>query len=82
MTESSPCHDFQLQLADLVASHEAATHPHLLSCPRCQALLADLESIAEAARLLLAPVEPPDALWSQIETAIERDHLPPEKLSR
>jgi hypothetical protein len=45
----------------------------LQNCLRCRALIADLESIAEAARELLAAVEPPDKLWEQIESALKNE---------
>jgi hypothetical protein len=62
------CVDFQAQLPDLIASGEdAAAHPHVQGCARCSALLADLRTIAEAARQL------PDEVWEQIESAIKRE---------
>jgi predicted anti-sigma-YlaC factor YlaD len=66
------CEVFQSQLADLIGSGEdISNHPHLKSCPRCRALLDDLQTIAEAARQLL-PAEPPeDNLWERIESAIQ-----------
>lgn len=68
------CAEFQDQLPDLIATGvNLSAHPHLLACPRCRALLKDLETIAEAARQLLSPVEPPDKLWDQIESAIRLD---------
>lgn len=68
------CEEFQAQLADLIGSGEDLTqHPHLKQCSRCRALLADLQTIAEAARQLL-PVEPPeDNLWERIESAIQEE---------
>lgn len=69
------CEEFQSQLADLIGSGEDVTnHPHLKSCPTCRALLADLQTIAEAARQLL-PIEeqPKDDLWSRIESAIKEE---------
>jgi hypothetical protein len=42
----------------------------LKSCALCRALLADLETIAEAARQLFPIEEPPDKLWKQIESVI------------
>jgi hypothetical protein len=66
------CAQFQAQLPDLIGSGEnIAIHPHILSCQRCSTLLADLESIAEAARQLFPIVEPPDELWNHIESAIK-----------
>jgi predicted anti-sigma-YlaC factor YlaD len=68
------CAAFQGQLPELIASGEDVTaHPHLQNCELCRALLADLESIAEAARQLFPIVEPPDELWEQIEFAIKKE---------
>ena len=68
------CAEFQAQLPELIASGaNAADHEHVKSCDLCRALLADLETIAEAARQLFPTVEPPDKLWTQIESAIKND---------
>lgn len=68
------CATFQALLPELIGSGEiAANHPHILGCARCRALLADLETIAEAARQLFPVVEPPDELWDQIESAIKKE---------
>jgi hypothetical protein len=68
------CQDFQAHLADLIGSGEDVTnHPHLQSCATCRALLADLQTIADAAKQLI-PVDPPDEdLWERIELAIKKD---------
>ncbi|HZB87024.1 MAG TPA: hypothetical protein VE291_00030 [Terracidiphilus sp.] len=69
------CHQFQTQLADLIGSGEdVSTHPHLLTCENCRTLLADLLTIANAAKQLL-PIEPPDdeELWERIDLAIKRE---------
>jgi hypothetical protein len=67
------CEQFQAQLPELIGFGEVlANHPHLQQCPRCQALLADLETIAEAARQLLPIVEPPEEVWEHIESAIKK----------
>jgi len=71
------CAEFQAQLPELVSSgRDASAHPHVRSCELCRALLADLETIAEAARQLFPSVEPADTVWKNIETALERgdDH--------
>jgi hypothetical protein len=61
-------------LPELIGSGEnVASHPHFQSCELCRALLADLETIAEAARQLFPIVEPPDELWEQIESAIKNE---------
>jgi len=68
------CAEFQAKLPDLIGSGEdASTHPHLQNCELCRALLADLETIAEAARQLFPGVEPPDEVWEHIESAIKSD---------
>jgi hypothetical protein len=73
------CEQFLAQLAELVGSgEEAAAHPHLVDCARCRALLADLETIAEAARQLFPMVEPPDEVWEHIESAIKKEEGSPE----
>ncbi|MGD1061848.1 MAG: hypothetical protein ABR860_01195 [Terracidiphilus sp.] len=67
------CAEFQAQMADLIGSGEDLTaHPHLKDCADCRALLADLKTIAEAARQLFPSVEPPDEVWEHIESAIKR----------
>lgn len=68
------CAEFQARLPELVgAGEDLAAHPHIQSCDLCRALLADLETIAEAARQLFPSVEPPDELWNQIESAIKSE---------
>ena len=68
------CAEFQAQLPELIgAGEDVAAHPHLQSCELCRALLADLETIAEAARQLFPSVEPPDKVWENIESAIKRE---------
>ena len=68
------CAEFQAQLPELIGSGaDASAHPHIQSCELCRALLADLETIAEAARQLFPIVEPPDELWEQIESAIKSE---------
>jgi hypothetical protein len=77
MTENAnnlTCAEFQAQLPELIGSGDRiAEHPHIKSCELCRALLADLETIAEAARQLFPIVEPPDKLWDQIESAIKKE---------
>ena len=68
------CAEFQAMLPDVIGSGEdASAHPHLKNCELCGALLADLETIAEAARQLFPGVEPPDEVWEHIESAIKGD---------
>ena len=68
------CAEFQAQLPELIGGgHAIADHPHIQSCELCRALLADLETIAEAARQLFPIEEPPDELWEHIESAIKKE---------
>lgn len=48
---------------------------HLLACPRCRALVADLEAIRLAAPQLLEGIEPPATLWARIEAELAREGL-------
>jgi hypothetical protein len=81
MSESAnklPCAEFQAQLPDLISCGEnVADHPHLRSCKLCRALLADLDAIAQAARELFPIVEPADAHWEHIESAIVKEEATP-----
>jgi hypothetical protein len=66
------CAEFQAHLPELIGSGEnVLNHPHMQTCELCRALYAELEVIAQAARDLLATVEPPDDLWENIESAIK-----------
>lgn len=68
------CQEFQAKLADLIGTGEdVSMHPHLRTCETCRALLADLETIAEAARQLLPIEQPKEDLWDRIEMAIKRE---------
>jgi hypothetical protein len=68
------CQEFQEQMADLIASGDhVSNHPHLQNCANCRALLADLETIAEAARQLFPIEQPKEDLWDRIELAIKKE---------
>ncbi len=74
--EANPmtCHEFQAQLPEMIGSGESlAAHTHLQHCALCRALLADLETIAEAARQLFPVMDPPDDLWEHIESALKKE---------
>jgi predicted anti-sigma-YlaC factor YlaD len=71
------CQEFQEHLAELIASGEdASRNPHLQTCANCRALLADLETIAEAARQLFPIEQPKEDLWDRIELAIKKEEGP------
>lgn len=73
-TGKMSCEEFQARLPELIGSGEnASEHEHIQTCELCRALLADLETIAEAARQLFPVVEPPDNLWEQIESKIKNE---------
>ena len=75
------CAEFQSQLPELIGSGvDIADHPHLQSCELCSSLLADLETIAEAARQLFPVMEPPDELWEHIESAIKEENAGSERV--
>ncbi len=68
------CEEFQAQLPELIGSGaDLSNHPHLQTCDRCRAFVAELEAIAQAARELFPTVEPPDEVWQQIESALKRE---------
>jgi hypothetical protein len=68
------CEEFQARMPELIGSGvDASAHPHVQSCALCRALLADLETIAEAARQMFPVVDPPDSLWKQIESRLKEE---------
>jgi len=68
------CAEFQAHLPELIGSGaDLSNHPHLSECELCRALLSDLETIAQAARNLFPVVDPPEAIWANIESAIRAD---------
>jgi predicted anti-sigma-YlaC factor YlaD len=72
--ENLSCQEFQARLADLIGTGEdVSRHPHLKNCETCRALLADLETIAEAARQLMPIEQPKEDLWDRIELAIKKE---------
>lgn len=74
------CAEFQSHLPELVgAGQNLSNHPHIKNCELCRALLADLETIAEAARQLFPSVEPPDEVWQHIESAIKGERSQSER---
>lgn len=78
--KSMSCQEFQDKLPDLISSGEdLSNHPHLQNCELCRALLADLETIAEAARQLFPTVDPPDEVWEHIETALRDEENSPQR---
>jgi hypothetical protein len=70
-TGTITCREFQAQLPELIGpGQKLAADPHLVQCPHCRRLLADLKSIAESARQPFPGVEPSEGLREQIESVI------------
>ena len=68
------CAEFQSRMADRIgAGEDLYAFNHMKTCPRCPALLKNLEYMAESIRIALQePVlEPGDDLWDKIETKIK-----------
>lgn len=58
---------------------ENERHPedsaHLAACPRCRALIADLEMIHKAAPLALPEIEPSARVWSSLRAQLVKEGL-------
>jgi len=48
-------------------------HPHLAHCELCRSLLRDLQTIADAAKMMFPAVEPSDDLWNRLDEAIKKE---------
>jgi hypothetical protein len=72
---ASECHKF-LQYAQLwmEGQRDAAAAAHLQSCACCRALVADLESIGQAAPAM-AEREPPERVWVSLRNQLELEGL-------
>ena len=70
--------DFEKYLPDFFATGDGrvSTDPRLQTFlrnnPDCAALVRDLETIAEHAKSLFEPVEPSDAVWSNIQSKLQQ----------
>ena len=68
------CAQFSACMAELIAAGEDIySHPHVRSCKLHRALLDDLEAIARAARQLFPEVDPPDALWDELQARLAQE---------
>lgn len=69
------CNEFSnLGTGVLDGEDHPEAHTHLASCPRCRALLTDLESIQTTARSLPS-YQPNDYLWNRIQRAALEEGL-------
>jgi hypothetical protein len=70
------CQEFQAQMPELIGG-SIRDHEHLKTCARCQALLEELEYIAQIAADLMQPVyEPADAVWKRITDSLQEGNPP------
>jgi hypothetical protein len=74
--EKMTCVEFQQVLPDMFESGGSAReHDHLKTCEVCSDLVADLEYIAEQAKLLLPLRDPSPRVWNNIQDSLEREGL-------
>lgn len=70
------CAEFQRLLPYLFESGaDTQEHEHLKSCPVCTDLVADLNYIAEQAKLLLPMRDPSPRVWNNIQDSLEREGM-------
>ena len=70
------CAEFQKVLPYLFESGDnARNHEHLETCDICSDLVADLNYIAEQAKLLLPMRDPSPQVWNNIQGSLEREGL-------
>lgn len=68
------CAEFQERLPELFESgKDLNSEEHLKTCENCAALVRDLEYIAQQAKLLLPLHDPSPNVWTNIQSAIQRD---------
>lgn len=74
--EKMTCAEFQKLLPYLYETGSTAqSHEHLATCQTCTDLVADLNYIAEQAKLLLPMRDPSPKVWSNIQNSLEREGL-------
>lgn len=65
------CKEMELVLEqEGIAPLPAAARAHLVSCPACQSLVADLRDLVAAAHTLPAEVEPPSRVWVSLSAQL------------
>jgi uncharacterized membrane protein len=70
------CAEFQREMAvGDETGHAAAQSEHLKSCPVCSDLVADLQSIAAQAKLLVPTEDPSPRVWAGIERSLKAEGL-------
>jgi hypothetical protein len=72
--ESMNCTEFQKDLPYMIGEgHKLEDSAHLKECANCQELVADLQYIADQAKLLLPMHDPNPRVWNNIQTSLERE---------
>jgi pyruvate-formate lyase-activating enzyme len=67
------CVEFQKLMPNIIDSNLSAQHRvHLQSCPACSDTVADLKYIAQQAKLLVSLEAPPERVWRNISSSLER----------
>jgi hypothetical protein len=67
------CVEFQKVLPNIIDSDlSAEPFVHLQSCPACSDTVADLKYIAQQAKLLVSLEAPPERVWRNISSCLER----------
>jgi hypothetical protein len=69
------CEEFQRVLPELGSVHSIEQEQHLKSCTACLGLVADLNAIAQQARLLQSSDEPSPWVWNSLEVALRQEGL-------
>ena len=70
------CSEFQKVLPFIMESGGSLEEQeHLKECPVCSDLVADLEYIAQQAKLLLPMRDPSPKVWDKIHNSLEREGL-------
>jgi len=73
--QDQECAQFQSLMAERIgASEDLQTYEHMKTCPRCPALLRDLEYMVETIKIAMQEpvVDPADDVWRHIEEKIKR----------
>ena len=72
--ENMNCAEFQKELPLLIDEGDKLDGaPHLKVCSNCQELVADLQYIADQAKLLLPMHDPNPRVWNNIQASLERE---------
>lgn len=74
--EKMTCAEFQKLLPYLYETGSTAqSHEHLTNCQTCSDLVADLNYIADQAKLLLPMRDPSPRVWNNIQGSLQREGL-------